>query len=158
MELNILCKIQKKSHTNKKDVIFLNSYWIDSTEKSEIFNEIDANYQADVCVIGAGICGLSTAYYLSKSGLKVIVVDKDDIGMKTSGHTTAKITFQHNLIYDYLINSFNYDLALGYLKANRQAIKNIKKIIDDEKIDCDFEYQDNFIYTIKQKNSNINTI
>lgn len=132
----------------------MNSYWINSTEKSEIFNEIDANYQADVCIVGAGICGLSTAYYLSKSGLKVIVVDKDDIGMKTSGHTTAKITFQHNLIYDYLINSFGYDLALGYLKANRQAIKNIKKIIDDENIDCDFEYQDNFIYTIKPEELN----
>ena len=82
----------------------MSSFWINSTEQSNIFNEIDGNYQADVCIIGAGICGLSTAYYLSKSGLKVIVLEKDNIGLKTSGHTTAKITFQHNLIYDYLIN------------------------------------------------------
>ena len=70
MELNILCKIFKKSHTNTKDVIFLSSYWINSTNISKTYNEIDSNYQADVCIIGAGICGLSTAYYLSKARIK----------------------------------------------------------------------------------------
>lgn len=127
----------------------MSSYWINSTENLGNFNEIDGNYQADVCIIGAGICGLSTGYYLSKLGLKVIIVDKDNIGMKTSGNTTAKITFQHNLIYDYLINTFSYDLALKYLESNKKAIKNIKQIIDEENIDCDFEYQDNFVYTTK---------
>ncbi len=129
----------------------MSSYWIDSTKNSDINNQIDANYTADVCIIGAGMCGLSTAYYLAKNGLKVIVVDKDDIGKKTSGYTTAKITFQHNLIYDYLINSFGLDFALGYLKSNIKAISNIKKIIDTENIDCDFEYQDNFVYTTYQE-------
>ena len=129
----------------------MSSLWIETTENSGNFNEIDSNYQADVCIIGAGMCGLSTAYYLSKLGLKVIVVDKDDIGMKTSGNTTAKITFQHNLIYDYLINSFSYDVASKYLISNKKAIENIKKIIDEENIDCDFEYQDNFVYTTKQE-------
>ena len=84
-------------------MIFLSSYWINSTEKQGNFSQIDSDYVADVCIIGAGMCGLSTAYYLSKAGLKVIVVDKNNIGEKVSGNTTAKVTFQHNLIYDYLI-------------------------------------------------------
>ncbi len=63
------------------------------------------------------------------------------------GNTTAKITSQHGLFYDYLINTFSYDFAKGYLDANQEAISNIKSIIDSEHIDCDFETQDNYVFT-----------
>ena len=132
----------------------MNSYWISSTEKinKNQFKKIDQNYSADVCIIGAGLTGLSTAYYLSKKGLKVIVLDKSEIGAKTSGHTTAKITLNHGLIYDYLINSFGIDFASKYYLSNMQAISNIKNIIDTENINCDFEYQNNYIYTTDENN------
>ncbi len=128
----------------------MNSYWIESTKNQGERSSIDNNYIADVCIIGAGICGLTTGYYLAKEGLKVIIVDKADIGEKVSGNTTAKITFQHNLIYDYLIDSFGVEFAFKYLESNMKAINNIKKIIDKENIDCDFEYQNNYIYTTSQ--------
>ena len=128
----------------------MNSYWLSSTKKIEIEKQINNNYVVDVCIVGAGITGLSTAYYLAKNGLKVIVVDKSEIGEKTSGHTTAKITLQHGLIYNYLINTFGIDYALNYFKANEKAILNIKNIIDTENIDCDFEFKNNYIYTINQ--------
>lgn len=127
----------------------MNSYWLD--EKLQRKNmQIDNDYTADVCIIGAGICGLSIGYYLAKNGLKVIILDKDEIAQKASGHTTAKITLQHGLIYDYLINSYGINFALKYFESNKQAISNIKKIIDDEKIDCDFEYQPNYVYTTEK--------
>ena len=40
---------------------------------------------------------------------------------------------------------------MKYLQSNKKAISNIKNIIDEENIDCDFEYQDNFVYTVKQE-------
>ena len=129
----------------------MNSYWISSMSKNENTNSIDNNYEVDACVIGAGLTGLSTAYYLAKNGLKVIVLDKSGIGKKTSGHTTAKITLNHGLIYDYLINSFGVDFALGYFESNKKAISDIKNIIDSENINCDFEYKNNYIYTTKQE-------
>ena len=129
----------------------MNSYWIASTREMDKSYPLDKDYEADVCIIGAGITGLSEGYYLSKKGLKVIIIDKDNIGEKTSGNTTAKITLQHNLIYDYLINSYGEDFARGYFNANKEAIDNIKKIIDEEKIDCDFEYVPNFVYTKDKK-------
>ena len=129
----------------------MNSYWLSSTKKMEIEKKIDNNYVADVCIIGAGIVGLSIAYYLAKSGLEVIVVDKSGIGEKTSGHTTAKITLQHGLIYNYLINTFGFDYASNYYKANEKAISNIKSIIDTENINCDFEFKNNYIYTTSQE-------
>lgn len=128
----------------------MNSYWLSSARKTEIEKIIDNNYVSDVCIVGAGMVGLSTAYYLAKSGLKVIVVDKSGIGEKTSGHTTAKITLQHGLIYDYLINTFSLDFASNYFQANKKAISNIKNIIDTENIDCNFEFKNNYIYTTNQ--------
>lgn len=63
------------------------------------------------------------------------------------GNTTAKITSEHGLFYDYLINTFSFDFAKDYLDANQEAISNIKNIIDSEHIDCDFEFQDNYVFT-----------
>lgn len=124
----------------------MNSYWLETVENKKR-KKLDNDYFADVCIVGAGLTGLSTAYYLAKQGLKVIVLDKDEIGQKASGNTTAKITVNHGLIYDYLINSYGTKFAIKYFEANKQAISNIKEIIDNEKIDCDFEYQSNYIYT-----------
>ena len=138
-------------NNNSKGGDCLNSYWIASSINDGKFKQLDKNISCDVCIIGAGMFGLSTAYYLSKKRLNVIVLDKSDIGTKTSGHTTAKITSQHGLIYDYLINSFGKDIAKKYLDANQDAIKNIQEIINAENIECDFETQNNFIYADKQK-------
>ena len=88
----------------------MNSFWIESTIEKGSYDSLAKYISCDVCIIGAGLFGLSTAYYLSKKGLKVIVLDKSAIGTKVSGHTTAKITSQHGLIYDYLINSFGFDI------------------------------------------------
>lgn len=93
-----------------------------------------------------GLFGLTTAYYLCKKGLNVKVLDKSEIGIKASGHTTAKITSQHGLIYKYLIHDFGIDIAKNYLNANEEAIKNIKHIIEEEKIECDFVLQSDFVY------------
>ncbi|MBR3162605.1 MAG: FAD-dependent oxidoreductase [Clostridia bacterium] len=125
----------------------MNSYWIESTEVDVNFFTLAENLSCDVCIIGAGLFGLTTAYYLSKKGLNVIVLDKSEIGEKVSGHTTAKITSQHGIIYNYLIQSFGTDIAKKYLFANEEAIKNIKEIVSTENINCDLINQSNYVYT-----------
>lgn len=144
----------------------MNSYWVESSKIENKMAQIEKNETCDVLVIGAGITGLSIAHDLIRKGLKIIVLDKDGIGKKASGHTTAKITLQHGLIYDYLMRSFDEDFARGYFNANRMAISRIKKIVDDENIDCDFEEMPNFVYTtleedvpkIKQEVETINAL
>ena len=111
----------------------------------------DEYEETDVCIIGAGIFGMTCAYYLTNLGYKVVVLEKNNIGAKTSGHTTAKITSQHSLFYDYLSNSYNQKFARDYLKSNEEAIKNIKNIISEEKIDCDLEIQNNFVYATNKE-------
>lgn len=134
----------------------MNSLWLDSNNKEMNFSSLSSNIDSDVCILGAGIFGLTCAYYLSNLGFKVTVLEKDGIGEKTTGHTTAKITSQHSLFYDYLITSYGKKFASDYLEANEKAIQNIKKIIDNENIKCDFEYQNSYVYTTQK--SEVETI
>lgn len=125
----------------------MNSFWI-NTFKSKEYPSLDKNLKVDVCIIGGGITGISCGYYLTRNNLKVCILEKDNIMQKTSGHTTAKITSQHGLIYKYLYDSYGINTAKKYLDSNQEAITNIKNIIDLENIDCDFEFENNYIYTI----------
>lgn len=130
----------------------MNSFWIENVEKIKSNNKLEKDINADVCIIGGGICGITTAYYLIKKGYKVVVIEKGEIAHKTTGHTTAKITSQHGLIYHYLSNQYGVKFAKKYFEANEEAIKNIKNIIDENNIVCDYEIKDNYIYTCDEKN------
>lgn len=125
----------------------MNSLWLSEDLNNKNFESLDKDVSTDVCIIGAGIFGLSCGYYLSKLGFKVTIVDKSDIARKTTGHTTAKITSQHGLFYTYLVDTYGEQFAKDYLFANEEAIENIKNIIDTENINCDFERQSSFVYT-----------
>lgn len=125
----------------------MNSLWLTENKNNSKFESLSKNINTDVCIIGAGIFGMTCGYYLSKAGLNVSIIEKNEIGHKTTGHTTAKITSQHGLFYTYLVETYGEGFAKDYLSANQEAIENIKNIIDDEKINCDFERQSNFVYT-----------
>ena len=56
----------------------MNSLWIDSVQIKN-FAKLVKDIDVDVCIIGGGITGISTAYLLSKAGLKVCVLEKDKI-------------------------------------------------------------------------------
>ena len=132
----------------------MNSLWLSEDLNKKNFESLNKNISTDICIIGAGIFGLTCGYYLSKAGLKVTVIDKSDVARKTTGHTTAKITSQHGLFYTYLVDTYGEQFAKDYLFANQEAIENIKNIIDMENIKCDFERQSNFVYTTDKSEVN----
>ena len=129
----------------------MNSIWLETFKYNKTFEKLNQNISCDVCIIGAGIFGLTCAYYLTKQGFNVAVLDRDDIGTKATGHTTAKITSQHGLIYKHLIDDYGLHFAKSYLYANQKAIDNIKEIIDTENISCDFNFENHCVYTTNAK-------
>lgn len=125
----------------------MKSVWSESCnfKKRESLN---GNIEAEAVVIGAGIAGLLTAYMLKKKGINVVVIEAEEICSGNTKNTTAKITSQHALIYDKLIKEFGEDKARQYANANKLAIEKYKEIIDEEKIKCDFEEKDAYLYTL----------
>ncbi|ANX00940.1 FAD-dependent oxidoreductase [Thermoclostridium stercorarium] len=122
------------------------SYWLASTASTG-YPSLDGNVSVDIAIVGAGITGILCAYLLHKENLSIAVIDAGKILNGTTGHTTAKITSQHGLIYDKLKNQMGAELAKQYADANEEAIKQIKDIIDLHKIDCDYSPQPAYIYT-----------
>lgn len=121
------------------------SYW---TAEADIptFPKLERDRQTDVVVVGAGLTGITTAYLLAKAGMKVIVLEAGRVLHGTTGHTTAKITAQHDVIYDELINHFGEYSARLYYEANRDALQFIRSTADEEKVDCRLATEDAYLY------------
>jgi glycine/D-amino acid oxidase-like deaminating enzyme len=122
------------------------SLWLDTTPQTN-YQPLKGEIEADVAIAGAGIAGILTAWQLSQSGLNVVVVEKNRVIENTTGNTTAKLTSQHNLIYDFLIKKHGKDTAKAFADANQQAITNIRQLSEKLSIDCDFEPGDTYVYT-----------
>ena len=128
----------------------MKSLWIETTKDEIILNPLEKGKETEICIIGGGLFGLTTAYYLTQQGKKVIVLEKGEIGEKVSGNTTGKITSQHGLFYEHLINDYGKEYAKKYLEANEEAIENIKEIIKKEQIKCEFYKQNAYVYTTQE--------
>lgn len=115
----------------------MESIWTAETEIRQR-DSLPGDMEAAVVVIGAGLAGILTAYYLKQSGLKVIVLEADRIGSGQTKNTTAKITSQHGLIYNRLIRTFGIQMAEHYARSNEAAIAEYEKLVHTKKIDCDF--------------------
>ena len=85
--------------------------------------------------------------FTCKEGIDVVLIDSGRILNGTTGHTTAKVTAQHDLIYDELINHFGVEKAGLYYESNNQALQFINKTVQTYKIDCNFSNEDSYLYT-----------
>lgn len=107
----------------------------------------------DVIIIGAGMAGLLTAYYLQEQGKNVLVLEADKAASGQTGRTTAKITSQHGLKYDKMIQDIGLEKARLYARANEVAIREYEKLIQKEKIDCQFERVPAYLYSRREESS-----
>lgn len=102
--------------------------------------------KCDVCVVGAGIAGLTTAYLLAKEGRDVVVVEAKEIGGGETGRTTAHLSNALDERFYELIRLFGEEGARLAAQSHGQAIDKMEEIIKDEKIDCDFVRVDGYLF------------
>ena len=125
-------------------------YWMASSNSTG-FPALDKDIKVDVVIVGGGIVGITAAYLLKQENLKVAVVEADRIVQGATGHTTAKITSQHSLIYSKLIKHLGKEKAQQYTDANEHAISFIEGMVNEKQIDCDFSRQAAYVYTQSDK-------
>jgi glycine/D-amino acid oxidase-like deaminating enzyme len=123
-------------------------YWITSVDAPP-YAPLEGDLTVEAVVIGGGVAGLSAAYLLKQAGLSVAVLEKSRIGGGVSGHTTGKVTSQHNVYYTMLAKQFGTAKARAYAEANQTAIDRIEQIITSEGIDCDWQREDAYVFTEK---------
>jgi glycine/D-amino acid oxidase-like deaminating enzyme/nitrite reductase/ring-hydroxylating ferredoxin subunit len=121
------------------------SYWVGSTGESS-YPPLAGDVTVDVAVLGAGIVGVTTAYMLQRAGLSVALVEMDRVARGASGYTTAKLTSGHGLIYSELEKRHGGATARSYALANEEGLALIRRIVEQEEIDCDLETKTNYVY------------
>ena len=126
----------------------MGSIWRDEVHFSRR-EQLNQDMEVDVAVIGAGMAGILTAALLKQKGINAVVLEAKTIASGQTERTTAKITLQHDLIYDELIQRFGKEKAYIYAEANNSAIQMYRKMIEDENIDCHFEQLPSYIYTLQ---------
>jgi len=105
---------------------------------------LDKNQEVDILIIGAGMTGMTTAYYLQNKN--ICIVDANTIGHGVTLNSTAKINYFQERIYSKIKNMRSEATAINYLESQRYAIKQLKSIISKEKISCDFSRVPSYVF------------
>lgn len=108
-----------------------------------------ADRNVDICIVGAGIVGITTAYLLLREGKSVMVLDDGPIGWGETGHTTGHLCTLLDDRYFYLADVHGEDKARLAAESHAAAVDLIESIVKQEKIDCDFERLDGYLFVPK---------
>ncbi len=122
-------------------------WWL--TTDIPTFEPLRSNLTTDVLIIGGGMAGILCAYMLHQARVDYALVEAAQICSGITKNTTAKITSQHGLIYHKLLGRFGLEQAKLYLEANEAALAQYRRLC--ETISCDFEEQDNYVYSLHSK-------
>lgn len=119
------------------------SVW-ELTEAQRTFTPLAGDAEADVCVVGAGIAGMTAAYLLAKAGRRVVVLEKDAVGAGETGQTTAHLSSALDDYYHVLEKVHGERGARLAFESHHGAIDAIGRIVEEEGIECDFRRLDGF--------------
>jgi glycine/D-amino acid oxidase-like deaminating enzyme len=102
--------------------------------------------EADVCVIGAGIAGLTTAYLLAREGKSVVVLDDGPVAGGQTQRTTAHLSNAIDDLYIEVEKVHGAEGARLAAESHTAAIDRIEAIARDERIECDFLRVDGYLF------------
>ena len=100
----------------------------------------------DVCVVGGGIAGMSTAYLLASAGKSVAVLDDGPIGGGQTAFTTAHLSNALDDRYFELQRIHGEHGARVAAESHTAAIECIESIVRQESIDCEFQRLDGYLF------------
>ena len=99
---------------------------------------LQGNETCDVCVVGAGFSGLSTALHLAESGLKVIIVEAVSVGFGASGRNGGQVINGYSRDFDTIYQRYGTDITNHLMQMNYEGGDIIRGWIDKYKIECDY--------------------
>ncbi len=121
------------------------SVWM-QTGEIPVHAALAADVAADVCVVGAGIAGMTTAYLLLQEGRSVVVLDDGPIGGGQTQRTTAHLSNAIDDRYVAIEGWHGQDGARLAAESHSAAIDRIEAIVTRENIACDFDRVDGYLF------------
>lgn len=113
------------------------------------FFRLEGERKTDVLIVGGGMAGVLCAYFLQKQGVEYCLVEAGRLASRETGHTTAKITAQHGLIYHEIAERYGTEMAAQYYSVNQTAVEYYRGLCGV--MECDWEEKDNYVYSVKSR-------
>jgi gamma-glutamylputrescine oxidase len=116
-----------------------NSYYQASQNRSVELTPLDGSRRADVCIIGAGYTGLSSALHLAQRGYDVVLLEARKPGWGASGRNGGQLCSGQRKDQDELTAMVGTDTARQFWEL-AEAAKNLsRQLIAEHGIDCDLK-------------------
>lgn len=126
-----------------------NIYWQQKTKIQRTYPYLTHHTNCDVLIIGGGISGAITAYFLAKEGINVMIAEKNIVGYGSTLATAALLEYQLD------VNMYKLEKLLGENTAKKiytlclDAIGKIEKIDSEFEKNIGFQRQDSLYYSNK---------
>lgn len=121
------------------------SVWMDTTDVPQ-FQPLNQDLRVNVCIIGAGIAGMTTAYLLARAGRAVVVIDDGPIGGGETSRTTAHLTAALDDRYYEIAKMHGEEGARIAAESHMSAIHRVETIASMEDIECDFQRVEGYLF------------
>ena len=121
------------------------SIWIHGVQFPQ-FEALSLDLETGVCIVGAGIAGLTTAYTLARQGRKIVLIDAGPIADGQTPRTSAHLASANDDRFVNLEKFFGVEGSRLAYKSHAAAIDTIEQIARDEKIDCEFKRVDAYLF------------
>src|ERR1700747_1117680 len=124
------------------------SVWI-STAKRTPTAPLEKSAEADVCIVGSGIAGMSAAYQLAREGKSVIVLEKSALDFGETPRTSAHLSNVLDAKYKTIAQMHGEDGARKAAESHAAAISEIEATAEREGIDCEFKRASGYLFLAK---------
>lgn len=127
-----------------------NSIWLKGI-KTKLLPQLKENITTDVLIIGGGITGITTAFYLKDTKLNITIIESNKIAHGTTSKTTGKLTYLQDSLLNKIKNNYGYKATTDYINSQKDAINLVKNNILKYNIKCNFESNSSYIFTDKKQ-------
>ena len=116
------------------------SYYAASANPSPQRESLRDEITVDVCVVGGGIAGCSTALHLAERGFRVALVEAQQVAWGASGRSGGQALFGFACGQDVLVSQLGRDTARQMFDVSVAALDLLKDRVQRHAIDCDLHW------------------
>jgi glycine/D-amino acid oxidase-like deaminating enzyme len=113
-------------------------FWLEKDKLVNSYPALVENIECDIAIIGGGISGALCAWYLRKTGLSVVVIDRRKIGTGSTCASSGLLTYEIDTPLCELINKVGKENAEQAFLLNMKAIDELNTIASSLTVNCEF--------------------
>ncbi|MDE0748209.1 MAG: FAD-binding oxidoreductase [Porticoccaceae bacterium] len=120
----------------------MDSYYSASTPVAPSYKALKGDITVDVCIVGAGYTGLSSALHLAKRGYKVVILEAETVAFGASGRNGGHVGTGQRMEQQDIEKKFGRETALSLWNMGLEAVDTVRDLILENSIECDLKYGD----------------